>query len=133
MTTRSYDIYDARIGGGIATQNQHSTSCQGEECRPAVSSPPAAQTPISEVFSGSGNLTPPVEPKPGGAVKSVKVKKLTRAQELAKALKACAKTRKKKKRRACEARARKRYDTAHGAKRKGQKAVARSVRGEGRR
>ena len=128
-----YDIYDARVDGGIAAQNERPGSCQGEGCLPPVSPPPVLQAPISEVLSGSGNLTPPSEPKSAGAVLGAKAKKLTRAQELTKALKACEKMRKKKERRACEAVARRRYGTARGGKHKTSKrAGAKSTRRGGR-
>ncbi len=60
------------------------------------------------------------------AVKSSKTKKLTRAQLLAKALKACQKDRKKAKRAACEKAARKKYTIKSTKKKAGQKAKSTS-------
>jgi hypothetical protein len=51
------DVYDARVGGGIAEVIV--PSCAGEACRGAASSPPAAETPGTSTFSA-----PPGRPKP---------------------------------------------------------------------
>ncbi len=82
------DVYDARAGGGIAAQNQSPPApCEGEACRGASGAPPVFGVPSSVMFSGPGNSPPPVAEPP---VKP-KQKSLTRAQKLAKALRACAK------------------------------------------
>ena len=54
------DLYDARIGGGIAAQNQLAQApCASEEaCAGPATPAPALTTPASAVFSGSGNLLP---------------------------------------------------------------------------
>lgn len=94
------DLYDARVGGGIVAQNPPpATSCTGEGCLGPVVSPPALTAPSSTTFTGGENLAPQSGTKP---------KPPTRAQRLASALKACAKQ-PRKKRRGCDARARKRY------------------------
>jgi hypothetical protein len=51
------DIYAARIGGGIASQNPPppATVCQGSGCRQASTTAAAAQTPGSSSFVGAGN------------------------------------------------------------------------------
>jgi DNA-binding beta-propeller fold protein YncE len=51
----SRDLYDVRIGGGIAAQNPSPLSqCQGDACQtPAV--PPNDPTPSSSSFNGAGN------------------------------------------------------------------------------
>ena len=88
------DIYDARVDGGFAppAPTVECTSCQG------VGSPPLLfNVPASGTFMGPGN------PGPSGVP--------TRAQELARALKACRKERPKRKRAACERRAKKQYGT----------------------
>lgn len=36
------DVYDARVNGGLATQNEAPVDCVGEECRPPPSPPPPA-------------------------------------------------------------------------------------------
>ena len=93
-------IYDARVDGGIPQPPAPPGECLGEACQPAVLVPGDA-TPASLVFNGPGNLLvqPAAKPTP---------KTLTRAQKLAKALKACAKKRKSQRKR-CEAQARGRY------------------------
>ena len=97
------DLYDARENGGIASESETVRSaCHGEACQ----SPPVASnesTPGSAAFEGAGN----VATSAALTVKS-KPKSLTRAQGLAKALKAC-RGKPKKKRPACEKAARKRY------------------------
>jgi hypothetical protein len=105
------DLYDARIGGGFPAPKVN--ECVGEACQGAPSAPPGPLSPGSLSPSGQGNLAPlaPVKsttppPKP-----------LTRAQKLAKALKACTKDKAKKKRAECQATARKLY----GAKQKAKK------------
>jgi DNA-binding beta-propeller fold protein YncE len=99
-TDTGVDVYDARIGGGFPEVGAPS-SCQGEGCRGP--SAPSAEVPGSESFSGAGNLAssaPVVKPR---------AKALTRAQLLAKALKACRAKHNKHRRVACEKAARKRY------------------------
>jgi len=94
------DLYDARVEGGIAAQNQPPTeSCTGEGCLGPVESSPVFEAPASATLMGNGNPVPPTTVKP---------KPLTRMQKLAKALKVCRRQRNKK-RGTCEARARKQY------------------------
>jgi hypothetical protein len=93
------DVYDARVEGGIATQNPlPATSCAGEGCLGPVGSSPMFDGPSSTTLTGAEDPAP----KPGAKPK------LTRAQKLARALKACGR-RPRRKRGACAARARKRY------------------------
>ena len=103
-TDGGYDVYDARIGEGFPqepTPSECMTECQGP---PA--SPPSFANPASAAFSGTGNLTTPTP------TKTVTPKRKTAAQvkaeKLARALKACKKD-SKAKRKSCEAAARKRY------------------------
>jgi hypothetical protein len=127
------DLYDARIcepengnpcikppGGGTG-------QCAGDACQTLPSSPIDA-TPTSLTFSGAGNVRP-------GEGSGAKQKSLTRAQQLAKALKACRRL-SKRKRVACEAQARKRYRVKSKAKRSrsraGRSGRARRARGHGR-
>jgi hypothetical protein len=98
------DVYDARVGGGIAEGGV--PPCSGETCRGSLSSPPSLPGAGSSFFSGLGNLTPL-----NGSAATVHPKPLTRAQKLARALRACAK-KPKRKRRACRAQAERRY--GHG-------------------
>jgi hypothetical protein len=98
-------LYDAREEGGFPAPALV-PGCSGETCRGATGTTPELQLPGSTSQAGGGNLLPPVEAKPAAKPKP---KPLTRAQKLAKALKACGKDKKKKKRASCEAQARKRY------------------------
>jgi hypothetical protein len=94
------DLYDARMGGGIAAQNPPPpASCTGEGCLGSVDPSPMFSAPSSTAFAQAGNLAlrPTGKPKP-----------LTRAQKLAKALKACRKQ-PRQKRGSCKAQAKKRY------------------------
>jgi hypothetical protein len=106
----SYDVYDAREGGGFP-EEASPAEC-GNSCRqPGVS--PLLSTPLATALGPSGNLTspgvsPPPPPKP---------RPLTRAQKLAKALKACAK-KPKSKRAACRKQARRKYGASVKAKAK---------------
>jgi WD40-like Beta Propeller Repeat len=55
-----YDVYDARIGGGLPDQ-QHvpAEPCQGDECRPATPAPTFFNPPGSITLAGAGNVQPP--------------------------------------------------------------------------
>jgi hypothetical protein len=52
------DVYDAREGGGLAAQNASApvAPCLGEACRGVTNSSTIANVPVSQVFSGPGNL-----------------------------------------------------------------------------
>ncbi len=97
----SYDVYDAHECTGAspclpAAAEPPPPCTTADSCRPAPSPQPEVfGTPSSATFTGPGNLTPE-------APAIVKPKPETKAQKLAKALKACHKDRKKKKRQACE-------------------------------
>ncbi len=97
------DVYDARVEGGFPVSPP--SLCSGEACQ--GSTPPQPQPPgtsASAAFNGPGSpLTaeaPPANAKP---------KPQTSAQKLAKALKACEAKHSKRKRTACEKRARNTY------------------------
>lgn len=94
------DVYDARIGGGLTTSPP--APCGGEACKGPISGPSEVPAGGSANFSGPGNLAP-------SSPQSGKPKPLSRAQKLAKALKACAKKPRGKRRRVCQALTRKRY------------------------
>lgn len=116
-------LYDAREAGGFPAPAL-APGCLGETCRgEAGTAPQLGLAGSSSQLSGE-NLAPPPQSKP---------KALTRAQKLARALKACAK--KPKRRRArCRARARRLYGkkaTAGGARLSGQSA-SRQRHGNGR-
>jgi sugar lactone lactonase YvrE len=51
------DVYDARVGGGLAAQNPvPRPPCEGEACKPAATPPPPYSAPPG--FSGPGNPAP---------------------------------------------------------------------------
>jgi sugar lactone lactonase YvrE len=102
------DIYDARVGGAVS-EAAKPPACEGDACQNPVSAP-EDPTPGSLTFQGPGNPLPSVSmlAEPG-------VKHLTRAQKLARALKACAR-RPKRKRAACERQARRSYGPVGNAK-----------------
>lgn len=54
------DVYDARVGGGLASQNPGLTvpPCTGQECRVPTEALGAAATPASEQLTGPGNQKP---------------------------------------------------------------------------
>jgi hypothetical protein len=60
----NFDVYDARVGGGIAAQNPPPVeSCEGEaKCKPPPSAAPASGAPASIILTGSGNLILPQSP-----------------------------------------------------------------------
>jgi len=54
---QSYDVYDTRVGGGLAAQNQQSpVTCEGDACKPGLAPPPAFEAPQTPHFKGSGNF-----------------------------------------------------------------------------
>jgi hypothetical protein len=108
-TEVSYDVYDARVNGGFPQAASPVECANG--CRASGPSP-LLSTPLTSAFGPSGNLAPPTESSPSATREPGS---LTRAQKLAKALKACAK-KSKRKRVVCRRQARKRYGTAAKAK-----------------
>jgi hypothetical protein len=106
-TDTQLDYYDARICTAsepcLKPQAPASPPCLGEECHGTPPATPSLLAPGTASFSGPGNLPP----TPAAAVKA-KPKPLTRAQKLAKALKAC-RSKPRNKRHACEAVGRKKY------------------------
>jgi hypothetical protein len=80
--------------------------CEGDACQNSPAAP-VDLTPGSLTFSGPGNLAPVVGPKP-----------LTRAEDLAKALKVC-RSKPRREQADCEGLARARY--GHKAKKNGKK------------
>lgn len=59
-TDQTYDVYDARIGGGLAAQNPPppAVPCAGDACQGAGTSPPAVATPGSLGSRASSNAKP---------------------------------------------------------------------------
>jgi hypothetical protein len=110
------DVYDARVGGGFpapAAEPSCSDVCQG-----APSAPPSFPSAASSLFSGGRNLSPPLISVASSV--SNKPKALTRAQQLAKALKAC-KGKPKRKRVLCESQAKKKYGGTVKTKKSGRR------------
>jgi hypothetical protein len=101
------DVYDARVGGGFPAPPAEA-SCSGDACQGPSSPLPSFGPSTSSVLPAGGNLPPPPSPPPVKETKKKLTKKLTPAQELAKALAAC-KHKPKNKRAACESQARRRY------------------------
>ncbi len=118
----AFDVYDAHVCSTASPcpppPPPPPPACEGDACQNPVA-PPNDATPGSLSFHGPGNAVP----APAPVVKPTPP--LTRAQKLARALKACKKDKPKKRRVACEKQARKKY----GAKKK---AKARKA-GHGRR
>lgn len=111
-TDTQRDYYDARVGGGFPAPVS-STPCEAA-CHPSGAGAGPEAAPASESFAGPGNLA---APGAGTAASVAKPKPLTRAQKLAKALKACRKDKKKPGRTRCEKQARKSYGVAAKARR----------------
>jgi len=120
-TDKAFDVYDAHVcadapgcpGPEIGTPPPCSST---DACRAAPApQPDIFGAPASSSFHGAGNLTPPA------AVKA-KAKALTRAQKLARALKACRKLHKPARRSRCIRHAHARYGSKKSSRAgKGQK------------
>jgi hypothetical protein len=119
-TDTAFDIYDARecseSSPCLSPPPEPAAPCaETETCRPAQPSQPVAGGPYATTVAlPNGNLVSgPSSSQPKQAVEARKAKKpLTRAQKLARALRSCRKhhAHSKRKRRACQRAARKRYD-----------------------
>jgi hypothetical protein len=110
------DIYDARVDGGFPAPSAEPT-CSSEACQGAATPLPTFEAPGTASFGGDGNLTP--GPTSFPPVAGAKPKPLSKAQELAKALRQCKKDRARARRLVCEKAARKKFAPA---KRKGAEA-----------
>lgn len=114
----SYKLYDAREDGGLA-ETAAARECDGEDCRTSTPGTAVFSAPASVAFTGPGDLQPP-------ASKALTPKQI-KADELAKALKAC-RSKPKSKRKRCESTARKRYGSKSKAKAKAKKSSRRAKR-----
>jgi hypothetical protein len=104
-TDQNIDLYDACVECGKEPSPQNTTEIEcrsGEQCHPPTP-PQTPTTPSSATLTGTGNLTPPPATPPPP--------KLTNAQLLAKALKACKTKHNKHKRTTCETQAHRHYPT----------------------
>jgi hypothetical protein len=63
-TDTSYDLYDARVGGGFPDPEQAAPGCLGAACQGPPSPPPGAAPVGSSAFDGAGDLTPILKPHP---------------------------------------------------------------------
>jgi hypothetical protein len=114
-----YGVYDARAGGGFPEPPAPPAGCDPNSeasCQVASSQSPPSLGASSALLNGPGNVSP------GSTKPSVPAPKaLTRAQKLAKALKACHVYKAKSKRSQCEKRARNTYSNKPKAKAKSHK------------
>jgi hypothetical protein len=86
------DVYDARVGGGLASQDpQHSVTCDGEACADSAAPPPAPAAANSSSYVSPGN------PSAAGSCKKGYVKKKGRCVKPKKSKKKKPKKSKKKK------------------------------------
>ena len=67
------DLYDARVGGRTEGPPPIS-ACSGEGCRGLPGAAPSFVEPVSDVFSGAGNLVPPTS-RPANPTKKAAIKK----------------------------------------------------------
>jgi hypothetical protein len=110
--SQKMELYDTHECTPAAPcQQVSSLACTGTGCQGVPPAPPVFATPASVTFSGVGNFALPVIPSPP------KARTLTRAQQLARALRTC-RHRPRKARASCEGRARKRYGAKTEAKTK---------------
>jgi Tol biopolymer transport system component len=109
-TDTQIDLYDAREDGGFPAQAT-ATPCDGEGCRNAPPAPPGPASPGSATTNGPGNVEPVSASTPPRTVGKGRTRPLTRAQKLARALRAC-KKKPKRSRSSCEKSARKKYGKA---------------------
>ncbi len=127
---QAFDIYDARVCTAaspcLTAPEPPAPACNSTASCHGSAPPPAAQTPLppSMTYAGPGNVVEQgvSASKAAGKPKAV----LTRAQKLARALKACHKDRSRHKRKACETKARRRYGPK-SKKRRGGKAARRRI------
>jgi hypothetical protein len=101
------ELYDVRVDGGFP---EASLACAGAGCQNGPPPPPSFSSPASIASSGSGNFPPTGPPKPKPS--------LTRAQKLAKALKAC-RAKPRRKRAGCQREAQRRFGVTHASHAKG--------------
>jgi hypothetical protein len=57
-TDNNVDLYDARVNGGLASQNTGGPTppCQGDDCKPPANNPPPGGNPGTSGVSGNGNV-----------------------------------------------------------------------------
>jgi hypothetical protein len=107
-TDQSYDIYDARTGGGFP-EPAATVPCESEESCRGASALPSFPTPLSATFSGPGDLAPAAPVLAAAPAPKARARLLARAERLARALEACRRMRARKRRAACMRRAERLY------------------------
>jgi hypothetical protein len=116
-----FDTYDARVDGGFLAADPP-VECVAEACGGSLYAEPSFTVPEGTSMSGAGSGVPVVTSAPASstppAAAGVKPVVLSRAQHLARALRACVRVRKGR-RAACEAAALRRYGPHRKAKRTG--------------
>jgi NHL repeat len=118
-TDSQLDFYDARVDGGFPAPKEPSRCATSETCHESVTEPAPEPSLGSSIFTGPGNpvsgFITPREEKP-----KAKTTEQVRIEKLDKALKACHKLKRHKRRSRCETAARKKYakPAAHKATRK---------------
>ncbi|MHB1538061.1 MAG: NHL repeat-containing protein [Solirubrobacteraceae bacterium] len=120
-TDGAYDVYDARVPQPGDNPPPEAAPCEGAVCQGPPSTPRLLRPSASATFSGAGNLLPAPLETTGNA--AGKAKKRTAEQKLKRALNACKKSKRGRKKQLarCEAKARRRYGkatTGHRARRK---------------
>jgi hypothetical protein len=111
-TDSQVDTYDARVEGGFAAPTAPAF-CGVESCEGSSSQASGQPAPASASWPAGEDLAPAVGSSPAG----VAPRRLTRAQLLTRALKSC-RARSKKRRRGCEAAARKQFATGTASSRR---------------
>jgi hypothetical protein len=109
---RAYDVYDARIPRPGDSLPPNAVPCSGDVCQGPPSIVQLLGAPPSATFNGAGNVA---EESSARKTKSIP-KRLSPAQNRARALRACHKLRAKRKRATCEKQVRKRYPTGAAVK-----------------
>ncbi len=122
----NYDLYDARVCTNtspcLTSEESSQRPCETTRtCKPGNTTPPTIETPPTATPASPTNAKPQTPPTTSNSSKP-KPKPLTRAQQLAKALKTCRKEKNRHKRQACEKRARKDYEPKAKAKNTGRHA-----------
>lgn len=133
-TDNQSSVYDARVDGGFpAGQSEiaHGSGCESAEaCKPPPAEPPVQLAAASARLSAGGNLlAPPVPVTPvEPASKRAIHRALTRAQKLARALKACVE-KSPARRSSCKAQARRRLGGTSKKHKAGDRSRRRASRG----
>jgi hypothetical protein len=73
----NYDVYDARVGGGLPGPPPAIVGCDGDSCQPPPN-PPNDSTPASASFNGPGNVKPAAKKKKRHSKKKHRKKKSTK-------------------------------------------------------